>query len=169
MFFHKKNNNYELYNNLLTLSRNKFFYEKIHLSDTYETRVYLMFVHFSIILKIFKKKKIKFEQSQYDSLFHTIENNLRELGFGDVSVNKKMKDLNKVFYDILLKLEKKTSHCTFEIDETFLNKYFFEFKNIESKKFNDFRQYFIDFYNYCFEISLESMLKDIKNFNYGSS
>ena len=165
MFFHKNNNN-ELYNILLTLSRNKFFYEKIRLSDTFETRVYLMFVHFSIILKIFKRKKIKFEQSQYDFLFHSIENNLRELGFGDISVNKKMKDLNKVFYDILLKFEKKTPHSTFEIDETFLKRYFFEFKNIDSKEFNDFRQYFLDFYNYCFEISLENMLKDLKNFKF---
>ena len=38
-------------------------------------------------------------------LFHNIENNLRELGFGDVSVNKKMKDFNKILYDILLKIE----------------------------------------------------------------
>ena len=37
--------------------------------------------------------------------FYNIENNLRELGFGDVSVNKKMKDLNKIFYDILLKIK----------------------------------------------------------------
>ena len=43
---------------------------------------------------IFKKKGEKFNQKEYDSLFHNIENNLRELGFGDVSVNKKMKDLN---------------------------------------------------------------------------
>ena len=166
MFFHKKKNNNELYNTLLTLSRNKFFYENIRLSDTFETRVYLMFVHFSIILKIFKRKQIKFEQSQYDFLFHSIENNLRELGFGDISVNKKMKDLNKIFYDILLKFEKKTSHSIFEIDETFLNRYFFEFKNIASKEINDFRQYFLDFYNYCFEISLENMLKDLKNFKF---
>ena len=114
----------------------------------------------------FKRKKIKFEQSQYDFLFHSIENNLRELGFGDISVNKKMKDLNKVFYDILLKFEKKTSHSIFKIDETFLKRYFFELKNIDIKEFNDFRQYFLDFYNYCFEISLENMLKELKNFKF---
>ena len=66
-----------------------------------------MFMHFSIFLIIFKKKRIKFDQKSYDSLFHNIENNLRELGFGDVSVNKKMKDFNKLLYDILLKIEKK--------------------------------------------------------------
>ena len=47
-----------------------------------------MFFHFSIMLAIFKDLKIKFHQNNYDSLFYNIENNLRELGFGDVSVNK---------------------------------------------------------------------------------
>ena len=61
-------------------------------------------MHFSIILIIFKKNKIKYPQSSYDNLFFSIENNLRELGFGDVAVNKKMKDINKIFYDILIKL-----------------------------------------------------------------
>ena len=53
---------------------------------------------------IFKKKEKKFSQKSYDSLFFNIENNLRELGYGDVAVNKKMKDLNKILYDILLKI-----------------------------------------------------------------
>ena len=55
-----------------------------------------MFIHFSLILIIFKKKKINFSQFNYDNLFYCIENNLRELGFGDIAVNKKMKDLNKI-------------------------------------------------------------------------
>ena len=63
-----------------------------------------MFFHYSIILLILKKKSVKYDQKSYDDLFDSIENNLRELGFGDVSVNKKMKDLNKIFYDVLLKL-----------------------------------------------------------------
>ena len=42
----------------------------------------------------FKKKKKIFDQDSYDNLFYNIENNLRELGFGDVSVNKM--NLNKI-------------------------------------------------------------------------
>ena len=95
-----------MYNTLLSLSRNIFFYENIKLKDNFETRVYLMFFHFSIMMIVSKKKGIKFDQKSYDLLFQNIENNLRELGFGDVSVNK-MKELNKILYDILLKIEKK--------------------------------------------------------------
>ena len=50
---------------------------------------------------ITKKRDINLTK-EYD-LFLNIENNLRELGFGDVSVNKN--DFNKLLYDILLKLE----------------------------------------------------------------
>ena len=65
-----------------------------------------MFIHFSIILIIFKNKSVEFNQKTYDSLFNNIENNLRELGFGDVSVNKKMKDYVNLFFSILEKIEK---------------------------------------------------------------
>ena len=41
---------------------------------------------------VFKKKGQKFDQKSYDSLFFNLENNLRELGFGDVAVNSKMKN-----------------------------------------------------------------------------
>ena len=57
-------------------------------------------------MMVFKEKGKKFDQDAYDFFFNNIENNLREMGFGDVSVNKKMKELNKIFYDILLKLRK---------------------------------------------------------------
>ena len=64
-----------MYNILLTLSRNIFFYKQIKLPDNFETRIYLMFFHFSIMMIIHKKKGEKFSQYEYDSLFHNIENN----------------------------------------------------------------------------------------------
>ena len=93
MIFKKHKTN--LYNNLLILSRNLFFYKKVKLSDNFETRLYLIFIHLSIMMICFKNKGDKFDQNSYDSLFHNIEYNLRELGFGDVTVNKKMKEFNK--------------------------------------------------------------------------
>ena len=56
----KKHNMHDLYNTLLSLSRNIFLYEKLNFKITFETRIYLMFLHFSIILRIYKKKKVKF-------------------------------------------------------------------------------------------------------------
>ena len=38
----------------------------------------------------------------FDYIFHRIETDLRELGYGDMSVNKKMKVIVTKFYSILL-------------------------------------------------------------------
>jgi len=134
------------------------------LPDTFNTRINLMFFHFSIFLKIYKKKGIKFDQKIYDNLFHYIENDLRELGHGDVSVNKKMKDLNKIFYDILLKIEKVHQEKTFNINSSLVLEYFKDIENKNSNKYELFSNYFSNFFNFCFELSLESMLRDSINF-----
>ena len=140
MIFKKKHDN-QLYYKLLSLSRNIFFYKKLNLPDTFETRIYLMFFHFSIILIIFKKKNVNFDQNSYDNLFHSIENNLRELGLGDVSVNKKMKELNKILYDILLKIEiNETSK--FEINQKLIFKYFEDLNQKIDTKHTEFELYF---------------------------
>ena len=162
MIFKTKKHNSDLYNTLLYLSRNLNFYKAIKLNDTFETRVYLMFIHFSLILLIFKKKNVNFPQDEYDNLFHSIENNLRELGFGDVSVNKKMKDLNKIFYDVLLKLN--VGKDNFEINEKLILKYFdyLDFKNTE--KIKDFSDYFTNFYKFCFDKPSDIMIEEAINF-----
>ena len=157
-----KKHSTDLYITLLYLSRKLYFYNKIKLKDTFETRIYLMFMHFSIILIIYKKKNLTFPQNSYDDLFHCIENNLRELGFGDVSVNKKMKDLNKIFYDILLKINK--SKNDFKINEKLIYKYFAEIENSNNKKDEKFDQYFTKFYDFCFEINPENMIKETLKF-----
>ena len=157
----------ELYNTLLTLSRNLFFYNKISLNDTFESRIYLMFIHFSIMMIVFKKKGKKFDQKSYDSLFFNIENNLRELGYGDVAVNKKMKDLNKILYDILLKINN-LENDSFKINKKLIFKYFNQLNDEDSQKYQDFERYLNDFYKFCFELSLENMIREaIKFKDYG--
>ena len=153
----------ELYNTLLTLSRNLFFYNKIRLNDTFESRIYLMFIHFSIMMIVFKKKGKKFDQKSYDSLFFNIENNLRELGYGDVAVNKKMKDLNKILYDILLKINN-LENDSFKINKKLIFKYFNQLNDEDSQKYQDFERYLNDFYKFCFELSLENMIREAIRF-----
>ena len=132
------------------------------MNDTFETRVYLTFFHFSIILTVFKNKKINFSQENYDNFFHCIENDLRELGFGDVSVNKKMKNMNKIFYDILLKIN--NSNNDFLINKNLVLKYFEYFKDSNFHKYDLFADYFTKFYDFCFELNPKTMIKDAINF-----
>ena len=150
---------------MLILSRNTFFYNKIKLNDTFETRIYLMFLHFSIMMIVSKKKGKKFNQDSYDLLFHNIENNLREAGLGDVAVNKKMKELNKILYDLLLKIQIEDKNIkTFKINQKLIFKYFNELKIHKSDNYSHFESYFIDFFHFCFEIPLDNMIREAINF-----
>ena len=124
-----------------------------------------MFFHFSILMIIFKKKGKKFDQKNYDYLFHSIENNLRELGLGDVAVNKKMKELNKILYDILLKIDiSKFGNDKFVLNEKLLSKYFNEINIPNSDNLSKIVKYFDSFFNFCFELSTDIMIEKLKNF-----
>ena len=162
MMFKIKNHNLDLYNTLLRLSRNLYFYNKINLKDAFETRIYLMFMHFSLILIIYKRNKTNFSQALYDGFFHSIENNLRELGLGDVGVNKKMKIFNKILYDILLKINEAEKDLI--INKKLICKYFPDFNNSKNDKYKLFEQYFLDFYHFCFGLPQETMIKDAFKF-----
>ena len=163
MIFKRRQHKQNIYNTLLFLSRNILFYKNLGFEDTYETRIYLMFFHYSIILLILKNKEKKKNQENYDDLFFYIENNLRELGFGDVSVNKKMKDLNKIFYDILLKIN--TNNNSFEISKKLSNKYFKKL-NDNDKNWEVFARYFKNFYHFCFELTGNNMIKEAINYKF---
>ena len=99
-------------------------------------------------------------------LFYNIENDLRELGYGDVSVNKKMKEFNKILYDILLKLEFNNDDNLFKINYKLINKYFSELNDPNSEEFTKLNNYFSRFHNFCFEYSMENMLKAAINFKH---
>ncbi len=158
--FRYKKHNY-IYNNLVELSRNKFFYKELKLEDKLENRVVLIFAHLSIILKLLKKQKknINFSQELYDNVFLNLENNIREMGHGDVTVNKKMKELNRIFHEILLKFFDKNE----EIQPSEISKFFFK-KDEKNRLDNEIKDYFEKYYHFCFEIINKNMIKDLIKF-----
>ena len=154
-----------LYIKLVDLSRNIFFYKKTQLKDNFETRINLIFIHLSLILIIFKEKnKNNFPQDIFDNIFLNIEYHIRELGYGDVAVNKKMKTLLQIFYDILLKIRgsngKKNS-----INISLIANYLEPQSDDKGQLINDLVNYFDEFYNFCFELKNNSVLKGQINFN----
>ena len=163
--FYKKHNN-ELYNNLVNLSRNKFFYQEIHLEDKIENRVLLIFFHFALILRSSKgKNKEKEMQNLFDNIFQNIEYTIRELGDGDVAVNKKMKSLSRIFYDILVNLDK--SDSAFSDNNSFLlKKYFQEEEKKAQVNIDKLIDYFDKFNNFCFDLDVKNMLKGSFKFKY---
>ena len=122
-------------------------------------------MHLSIILIILKKKKNKLPQEIYDNIFLNIEYNLRELGDGDVAVNKKMKILNKVFYDILLKLNSNNS-SKFKVNESLLKKHLSIKSDTDNKIVLQISEYLESFYDFCFVLNDDNMIEGKINFKY---
>tara|TARA_Y100000590_G_scaffold465688_1_gene638726 strand:- start:821 stop:1345 length:525 start_codon:yes stop_codon:yes gene_type:complete len=159
-----------LYNKILLLSRSKLFYTKLELLDSFQNRINLIFLHMSFLnIKINQKnqtKKLKiFFQNMFDLIFQKIELNMREIGYGDVTVNKKMKILVKSFYNILLNCESYNTK-NFDLKKTFISKYL---EPIDVKK-SHFNHLLIDYFDkyeaFCFDLTPDSVLKGELNFNY---
>ena len=102
MFFKKKDKQVKIiYQNIIEISRSKFFYLDLKLSDDFETRFDLIIFHAFIIFFYYKNlnnKTSTIPQNLFDLMFSDFENNLREMGFGDIAVNKKMKVFITAFY-----------------------------------------------------------------------
>ena len=99
-----------------------------------------------------------------DNIFHNIEYHMRELGHGDVSVNKNMKNLNKIFYDILYNVDQDLYNT--EMSKKLLVKYFFSKDNSDDEKAMKLANYFQKFRDFCFDLDVNNMLNGSINFNY---
>ena len=62
-------------------------------------------MHFAFFLKVYKNdNNKKLLQEIYDYIFRQIELSVREIGYGDQSINKKMKDYLNLFYGMIDKI-----------------------------------------------------------------
>ena len=61
-------------------------------------------------------------QNIFDFIFRQLEVSIREIGYGDASINKKMKSYVNTFYDILSKIEGWSNMSKLEKNEI-LNNY----------------------------------------------
>ena len=144
------NNKYHyLYNNLIKLSRNKTLYKSFVKQDTFSDRLIFFLIHFAFFVKNYKNEEnTKILQDIYDYIFRQLELSIREIGYGDQSINKKMKDYINLFHSIISEIhfwndidkeEKKNKFRLFlennmEIDH--LIDYFDDFEVKLSKKFD---------------------------------
>ena len=156
------NNNFlNIYNNLIKLTRNKILYVKLEKEDTFNERLIFFFLHFALFLKEYKSsitsKKL---QELFDFVIKQIEISIREIGYGDVSVNKNMKNYVNLFYSIVEKIE------TLDLSNNdnqliLLKKYLNNDKNIE---------FYVDYFNkyrlFLANNTLKNFTKDIIKLNF---
>tara|TARA_Y100001970_G_scaffold285168_1_gene404156 strand:+ start:1223 stop:1690 length:468 start_codon:yes stop_codon:yes gene_type:complete len=147
------NKNYiNLYNNFIKLTTNKKLYKGIINQDTFSDRLIFFLLHFAFFLKVFKNNdNSKQLQEIYDFNFRQLELSIREIGYGDQSINKKMKDYINLFHSIVSDIhfwqnlsktekEKKISHYLDNFNKTdYLIDYFDNFEeNLKKKSLNSY-------------------------------
>ena len=91
-----------IYNNLIKFTRNKDLYKSLKREDNFSDRLTLFLLHFAFFLKNFKNDENKIIlQEIYDFNFRQLELSIREIGYGDQSINKKMKDYINLFHSMV--------------------------------------------------------------------
>ena len=145
-----------IYNNLINLTRNKKLYLSLQRKDNFSDRLIFFLLHFSFFLKNFKKNsEKKLLQDIYDYIFKQLELSIREIGYGDQSINKKMKIYINHFHGMLsdvhfwdvLSVQKKRN---------FLNNYLSDYE-----KLDDIIDYFDDFDNNLAKNTLINFSKSV--------
>ena len=138
------------------MTTNKKLYAHLESQDTFSDRLTIFLLHFAFFLKIFKKNEDKkVLQELYDFIFRQVELSIREIGYGDQSINKKMKDYINFFHHIVSEI-----HFWDEIDIKDKEK---KIKGIlrNFDKINDIVEYFDRFRLNLSKKTLNSYLKSV--------
>jgi len=156
-----KYNYLNIYNNLIKLTRNKKLYLNLEKDDTFSERLIFLFLHLALFLKHFKSSiPSKNLQELFDVVIKQIELSIREIGYGDVSVNKKMKDFVNLFYFMLEEIEKVNLNDNKKL-LLLLKKHLNTDKNLD---------FYVDYFNkyrlFLVKNTLNNFTKDILNLNF---
>ena len=147
-----------IYNNLIKLTRNKSLYNQ-KVQDSFYDRMIIFFFHLAFLLKIFKNIESKnILQKFFDFSVKQIELSIREIGYGDASINKKMKDYVNLLFSIIDKID---NWENLEIkDKIIIFKFYIEGSN----NYENFVDYFEKYRNFLSKNTFKNLSKDILNF-----
>ena len=147
-----------IYNNLINFTRNKDLYKNLERQDNFSDRLTLFLLHFSFFLKNFKSDENKnLLQEIYDYNFRQLELSIREIGYGDQSINKKMKDYINLFHSMVSELHFWDKLSTSEKREK-MSIFLSDFGNIDN-----LLDYFEEFNSKLSKKTLKSYLKSVIN------
>ena len=153
------NKNYlYLYNNLINYTRNKDLYKDLGRTDNFSDRLSLFLLHFAFFLKNFKNEDNRLIlQEIYDFNFRQLELSIREIGYGDQSINKKMKDYINLFHSMVSEIHFWNNLSRTQKIEKF-SIFLTDFDKIE-----DLLDYFELFNDNLSKKTLNSYLKSVSN------
>ena len=147
-----------IYNNFINLTRNKDLYSSLDRDDNFSDRLTLFLLHFAFFLKNFKNEENKITlQEIYDFNFRQLELSIREIGYGDQSINKKMKDYINLFHSMVSEI-----HFWENLSKLERSKKFSIFL-VDFGKIDHLLDYFEKFNDNLSKITLNSYIKSVSN------
>ncbi len=147
-----------IYNSLVNLTTNKKLYLNLKNQDTFADRLTWFLLHFAFFLKNFKDKEDKdILQKIYDFNFRQMELSIREIGYGDQSINKKMKQYLNLFHAILSDIHF-WNELKFNEKLDKISNYLENYKNID-----DLIEYLNKYDDDLSKISLNYYIKSVSN------
>ena len=145
-----------VYNKLINFSRNKDLYKSLDREDNFSDRLIFFLIHFAFFLKVYKNKENKdILQKIYDFNFRQLELSIREIGYGDQSINKKMKIYLNLFHAIVSEI-----HFWDQLDKNEKLKKLSSFL-VDFKEIHILVDYFDDFYTNLKKKTLNFFLKSV--------
>jgi len=90
-----------LYVSIVRQARHPAFYDRFEVQDTPEGRFDLVAVHTYLVLRLLRQERDRTKelaQALFDLMFADIDQNLREMGYGDTGVSKRIKKMAEGFY-----------------------------------------------------------------------
>ena len=145
----------DIYNNLIKLTRNKNLYDNSK-QDTFYQRMIIFFFHLSFLLKNYKSSEKKENlQNFFDFCVRQIELSIREIGYGDATINKKMKDYVNLLFSIIDKIDR-WERINSDEKKKIMNNYIDVSSNNEY-----FVNYFEKYRNFLAKNTFNNLSKDI--------
>ena len=150
------NDNYILiYNNLIKLTRNKNLYNN-NKPDTFYDRMIIFYFHLAFLLKNYKTIETKENlQNFFDFCVRQIELSIREIGYGDATINKKMKEYVNLLFSIIDKID------DWEIKDDIQKREIISIYIEDMTNFNEFINYFEKYRKYLINNTFNNLTKDI--------
>ena len=140
---------------MIKLTRNKNLYNTKK-QDVFYDRMIIFFFHLAFLLKTYKNVEPKNKlQNFFDYSIRQIELSIREIGYGDATINKKMKEYVNLLFSIIDKIDNWESKNNDERIEIIKN-YTDQMTNLE---------YFVDYYEkyrkFLLKNTFNNLTKDI--------
>ncbi|USG60066.1 ubiquinol-cytochrome C chaperone family protein [Sneathiella marina] len=126
----------DLYAEIVKQARQPAFYQTAAVPDTIDGRYEMISLHAFLVMRHLKGKSAlekKLSQKVFDHMFADMDQSLREIGVGDLSVGKRIKQMAKVFYGRVVAYEQALDGGEETLEEALRRNHYGTFEDVTTE------------------------------------